>query len=111
MKKILHWIVSAIAIGIAAYLIPGVMVTPVGALVLAVVLGLINVFIKPLIFILTLPINILTLGLFSLVINALLVILASSIVPGFSVAGFWPAFWFSIIFSLINMVFGSSDEV
>ena len=110
MKKILHWIVSAIAIGIAAYLIPGVMVTPVGALVLAVVLGLINVFIKPLIFILTLPINILTLGLFSLVINALLVILASSIVPGFSVAGFWPAFWFSIIFSLINMVFGS-DEV
>lgn len=106
--KFLHWFILAIAIGVSAYLIPGVTVTPLGALVLAVVLGLINVFIKPLIFLLTLPINILTLGIFSLVINALLVILASAVVPGFSVAGFWPAFWFSIIFSLISTLFGVS---
>jgi putative membrane protein len=104
--KLLHWIISAIAIIISAYLIPGVIVTPLGALVLAVVLGLINVFIKPIVFLLTLPLNILTLGIFSLVINALFVMLASSIIPGFLVSGFWPAFWFAIIFSLINALFG-----
>ena len=104
--KLIHWFVSALAIIIAAYLIPGVVVTPVGALVLAVVLGLINVFIKPIVFLLTLPLNIITLGIFSLVINALFVILASYVVPGFAVAGFWPAFWFSIIFSLVNSFFG-----
>jgi putative membrane protein len=83
-------------------------VTPIGALVLAVVLGLINVFIKPIVFLLTLPLNILTLGIFSLVINALFVMIASYIVPGFAVFGFWPAFWFAIIFSLINALFGVS---
>ena len=102
----IHWLVSAVAIGVAAYLIPGVTVTVLGALVLAVVLGLINLLIKPLIFILTLPLTIITLGLFSLVINALLIMLASWLVPGFSVAGFWPAFWFALILSLINWLFG-----
>lgn len=90
----------------AAYLLPGVEVTLIGALVLAVVLGLINIFIKPLIFVLTLPLTIVTLGLFSLVINALLVMLAAYVVPGFLVAGFWPAFFFAILLSLINAVFG-----
>lgn len=103
--NILHWITSTIAILIAAYLLPGVTVTLVGALVLAVVLGIINLFIKPVIFILTLPINILTLGLFSLVINGLLILLAAKIVPGFSVSGFWIALLFSIIVSLINTIF------
>jgi putative membrane protein len=101
-----HWIVGTIAIIISAYLLPGVQVTLIGAIVLAVVLALINIFIKPLIFILTLPINILTLGLFSLVINALLIELASGIVPGFYVASFWSALWFSIILSLITTLFG-----
>ncbi len=104
--KVLHWFISAIAIIITAYLIPGVIVTPVGALVLAVVLGIINVFIKPVVFLLTLPLNILTLGIFSLVVNASFIMIASSIVPGFFVSGFWPAFWFAIIFSLINALFG-----
>ncbi|MEK9184364.1 MAG: phage holin family protein [Patescibacteria group bacterium] len=103
---IVHWIVSALAIGIAAYLIPGIDVTLVGALVLAVVLGLINVFLKPLIGLITLPINIVTLGLFSLVVNALLIMLAGMVVPGFAVDGFWPAFFFSIVVSLINALFG-----
>jgi putative membrane protein len=62
---------------------------------------------KPVILLLTLPINILTLGLFSLVINALLVLLASVIVPGFSVAGFWPALLFAIVLSLIHAVFSA----
>jgi len=107
---LLHWLVSAIAIGIAAYLIPGIEVTLVGALVLAVVLGLINAFFKPIINLLTLPINIVTLGLFSLVVNALLIMLAGVIVPEFSVAGFWPAFFFAIVVALISALFGAATK-
>lgn len=105
MKNISHWIISAIAIGVAAYLLPGVEVTILGALVLAIVLAVINMFIKPIVFILTLPINILTIGLFSLVINGALILFASMIVPGFTVDGFWSAFFFAIVLALINMVF------
>lgn len=105
--SLVHWLVTALAIGIAAYLIPGIEVTLVGALVLAVVLGIINIFIKPVIGLLTLPINILTLGIFSLIVNALLIMLAGFVVPGFTVAGFWPAFFFSIVVSLVSAVFGS----
>lgn len=105
MMLFLHWLVSAIAIAIAAYLIPGVAVTPIGTLVLAVVLGIINVFLKPIIGLLTLPINIVTLGLFSLVVNALLIMLAGAIVPGFVVSGFWAAFFFSIVVSVVSAFF------
>lgn len=106
MSLLIHWIVSAVAILIAAYLIPGITTTLVGALVLAVVLAIINVFLKPVITLLTLPLNIITLGLFSLVINALLVMLAAAIVPDFAVDGFWAALLFSIVVSLVNAVFG-----
>lgn len=104
---IVHWIVSALAIGIAAYLIPGIEVTLIGAFVLAVVLGIINIFFKPVINLLTLPLNIFTLGLFSLVVNALLIMLAGLIVPGFMVAGFWPAFFFGIVVALVSGLFGA----
>ncbi len=104
--NIKHWIVSALAIGITAYLLPGANVTLLGAIILAVVLGVINVFIKPVVSLLTLPLNIVTLGIFSLIVNALFIILAAKIVPGFSVASFWTAFFFSIILSLINALFG-----
>ena len=109
--SLIHWIVSTVAILLAAYLIPGVDVTLVGALVLAVVLALINIFIKPIILILTLPINILTLGLFSLVINALLIMLAGAIVPGFSVDNFWVALIFSVVLALVNWLFGGIKKV
>ncbi len=102
----LHWIITAIAILLTAYLLPGVDVTILGAIVLAVVLALINLFVKPIVGLLTLPINIVTLGLFSLVVNALLIMLAALVVPGFTVEGFWPAFFFSIVLSLITAVFG-----
>ncbi len=105
MNSIFHWLVSALAIILAAYLVPGVDVTLVGALVAAVVLGLINIVIKPLIVLLTLPINVITLGLFSLVINALLIMLAAAIVPGFVVVGFWPALLFSVVLALVNLFF------
>lgn len=101
----MHWIASTLAILIAAYIIPGVDVTLVGAVVLAVVLGIINLFIKPILTILTLPLTIVTLGLFSLVLNAGLIILAAYVVPGFIVTGFLPALLFSVLLSLINALF------
>jgi putative membrane protein len=108
--NISHWIFSTLSILIAAYLIPGVATTILGAIIFAVVLGVINMFIKPIITILTLPITIITLGLFSLVINAVLIMLASQIVPEFYVSGFWAAFFFSIIVSLINALFISKKS-
>jgi len=103
--SLIHWIVSTVAILIAAYLIPGVEVTLVGAIVLSVVLGVINLFVKPILVLLTLPLTIVTLGLFSLVLNALLIMLAAMIVPGFVISGFWAAFLFGIVLALINAVF------
>jgi putative membrane protein len=105
MKLLFQWFVSAVAIGIAAYLVPGVTVTLMGALVAAVVLGALNLFIRPILLLLTLPITIITLGVFSLVINAFLVMLASWFVPGFYVAGFWTAFLFALVLAVINWVF------
>ncbi len=105
MKIFFHWLTSAIAILVAAYIVPGVMVTPVGALVAAVVLGAVNLFIRPILLILTLPITILTLGLFSLVINALMAMLAAYLVPGLIIVGFWPAFFFALVLSIVNWVF------
>ena len=104
---IIHFMLSALAVGVTAWLVPGVALSGIWVtLLVTFVLALINIFIKPVLFILTLPINILTLGLFSLVINALLVLLAAKIVPGFEVNGFWTAFVFSIVLSIVNIIFG-----
>lgn len=99
-----HWLFATVAVLVAAYLVPGVSVTLFGALVAAIVLAGLNLFIRPILLAISLPITILTLGLFSLVINALLVMLTSSIVPGFVVAGFWPAFFFAIVLSIVNWI-------
>lgn len=97
----MKWLLSALVIFILSYMLPGIIVSGfITALAVALVLGLVNAFIKPILVILTLPITILTLGLFMFVINALLVLLVSAVVPGFQVAGFWSALLFSIIFSL-----------
>ncbi len=106
MLILLNWLVSAVSIIIAGYLIPGVKVAGIwSALVLALVLGLLNISIKPLLVLLTLPINILTLGLFTFVINALIIMLASSIVKGFEVGGFINALLFSIVLTVIQALF------
>jgi putative membrane protein len=102
--NIKHWVVSAIAIGICAYIIPGVSVTILGAFILAVVLGALNMFIRPIVSILTLPLTVITLGLFSLVINAGFILLCAKIVPGFIVANFFSAFLFGIALSLVHSV-------
>lgn len=105
MNIFFHWFIAAVAIGIAAYLVQGVTITLIGALIAAVVLGALNFFIRPILMVLTLPINILTLGLFSLVVNALLVWLASYLVPGFTVTDFWSALFFALALAVINWVF------
>ena len=92
-----------LAVLISAYLIPGVIVNGIFvAFVVALVLGIINIFLKPILLILTLPINILSLGLFTLVINAFLVMLASRIVDGFYVSSIWWAMIFSLSLSIIH---------
>lgn len=100
---LLNLIVSGLAVLIAAYLLPGVKVNGYfTALVVAVVLGLVNALLKPILLFVTLPINVLTLGLFTFVINALLIELVGAVVPGFTVAGFWWALLFSLVLSLVN---------
>ena len=108
MNTIIHWVVSALAILISAYVLPGVHVDGfVAALIVAVVLGVVNVFLRPILVMLTLPISIMTLGLFVLVINGLLVMLAAYIVPGFAVDGFLSAFLFGIVLALVSAVLNS----
>ena len=105
MKLFFHWLVAAIAIWITAHIVPGAAVTVTGAVIAAVVLGALNLFIRPILFVLTLPITIVTLGLFSLVINALLVMLASVLVSGFVIGGFWAALLFALVLAVVNWVF------
>ncbi|MHB8708586.1 MAG: phage holin family protein [Desulfuromonadales bacterium] len=108
MNFLLQWLVSGLAIIITAYLLPGVRVTGFfAALVTALILGLINAFIRPVLILLTLPLNILTLGLFTLVINALLIMLAAAIIPGFSVQGFWWALLFGLVLAVISYALGA----
>lgn len=103
MAIIINWLLAALAIMATAYLLPGVSLAGfMPALVTALVLGLLNAFIKPLLLLVTLPINILTLGLFTLVINAALIMLASKLVPGFQVQSFWWALAFSLVLTVVN---------
>lgn len=103
---LLNWLLSALAIITSAYLLPGVRVNSVGtALLAAIVLGILNAVLRPILLFLTLPVNILTLGLFTFVVNALVVLLATQIVPGFQVDGLLWAIIFAIILSIINSFF------
>lgn len=103
MMILVSLILSTIAVFVTANILPGVKIESWGtALIVAVVLGLINAFLRPLLLLLTLPINILTLGLFTFVVIALCVMLASAIVPGFYVDGFWWAMAFAIVLAIIN---------
>lgn len=103
MSILINWVVAALVIVAAAYLLSGVHIADfTTALVAAVVLGIINAILKPILVFLTLPINILTLGLFTLVINAALIMLATYFVPGFVVDGFGWAILLSVVMSVIN---------
>lgn len=108
---IVRLLLSALAVFICAMILPGADVDGfLIALVVAGVLAVLNVLVKPLLVVLTIPITILTLGLFLLVINTVLVMLASWLVPGFNVDGFWWALVFSLLLSVINAVFGGLQK-
>lgn len=101
-------LLTALAILVTAYLLPGVHVTNFfWALLVAAVLALFNVTIKPLLILITIPITVFTLGLFLLVINAIIILLASALIPGFQVDGFWWALGFSLVLYLINSIFNN----
>ncbi|MBC5862393.1 phage holin family protein [Flavobacterium turcicum] len=111
MNLLIKIIVTALLVVILSHFMPGVRIAGfTTALIVAVVLGLLNIFIKPIIVFFTLPVTVLTLGLFLLVINALMVLLCTKIVGGFAVDGFITAFIFSIVLSVLqsamNLILG-----
>lgn len=110
-KTVVRIFIGAISILILAYLLPGVSVSGIGAaLVASVIIGLVNGFIKPIVTFFTIPITILTLGLFLFVINACMILLADKLVPGFHVNTFWWALIFSILLSFVNSIFQNLAE-
>lgn len=98
-----RWVILAGAIMVASYLLDGIEITgffpTLGA---AAMLGILNAFLRPILIILTLPINVLSFGLFTFIINALLLKMVSGLIPGFDVHGFWTAVWGSLIITLVN---------
>jgi putative membrane protein len=111
MKLIVRWLLLAAALLLVAYLYPGVSVTGFGvALIAAFVLGLLNTIVRPLLVLLTLPVTLLTLGLFLFVINALMFWAAAGLLDGFNVAGFTAALIGSLIYSLCGMVIDVAVE-
>ncbi|MEG1024497.1 phage holin family protein [Flavobacterium plurextorum] len=105
MKLLLRLLVTAALVLLIANFLTGVHVASfTTAIIVAVVLGLLNLFIKPILVILTLPVTVITLGLFLLVINAIIILLCTNIVGGFAVDSFWTALWFSVILSILQSI-------
>ena len=104
MNLLFRWLINAIALLIVANVVPGFHVGSFyTALIVALVLGLANAVVRPILLILTLPITIITLGLFTFVINALMILLVSTVVKGFTVEGFVPAFLAGLVLWVISM--------
>lgn len=103
MSILVNWLISTLVLIAVAYLLPGIHIDNfLAALAAAIVLGVVNAILKPLLLILTLPINIVTLGLFTLVINAVLLMFTSLIVPGFRIDNFWWAIVLGLALSVVN---------
>jgi putative membrane protein len=108
LKLLVVWLINAVALLAVAYLLPGIMVADFGAaMVAALVLGLVNAIIRPVLVLLTLPATILTLGLFIFVINGLLFWFVGSYLQGFTVAGFWWGFFGAIAYSIVSWALSS----
>ncbi len=102
---LLRWLINTISLFAVVHIVPGISVDrSQTTVVAALVLGLLNAFLRPLIILLTLPVNILTLGFFTLLINGSLFYLASFLVKGFVIAGFWNAFLGALVFSIISFL-------
>lgn len=105
LRMLLHWVITALAVWITSRLVPGFYVDgPAAALIAAVVIGLVNATLGLFLKVVTFPLTILTLGLFWFVINALMIELASAVVPGFHIRSFAAAFWGGIVLTLVNML-------
>lgn len=108
MGIFIRWLILTAAIIAASYLIDGIRISGFfSAFFAAAVLGILNALFRPILFILTLPINIMTLGLFTFIINALLLKMASGVIPGFDVHGFWSAVFAALIISGVNWILSS----
>jgi len=108
MGIFIRWLILTAAIVAASYLIDGIRISGFfSAFCAAAVLGILNALFRPILFILTLPINIMTFGLFTFVINALLLKMASGVIPGFDVHGFWSAVFAALIISGVNWILSS----
>ena|ERR1700722_3915994 len=104
-RAIIHWILSAIALGVATSLVPGFYVNDIrSALIAALVIGVLNATLGFILKVLTFPFAIVTFGIFLLVINAAMILLAAKIVPGFVVYGWVPAFWVAVILAVVGML-------
>jgi len=108
MKLIIRLLLNALAVVILSYVLPGVGVdSMLTAIIVAIVLSVLNFLVKPILVILTLPITILTLGLFLLVINAIIILLTSNLIDGFQVTSFWCAIIFSLLLSFLQAILHS----
>ena len=106
MRHLINWLLSALAVWVVAHVIPGFHIGgAASALIAALVIGLVNATLGVVLKIITLPLTIITLGIFWFVINALMLELASAVVPGFHIDNFFAAFWGAIVLSLVNMLF------
>ena len=105
MRLLLVWLVNTVALIAVAYLMPSISVASFSsALIAALILGLVNTFVRPVLILFTLPATILTLGLFIFVLNGLLFWLAGSFIEGFVVGGFWAGFFGAILFSIVSWI-------
>jgi putative membrane protein len=104
MSFLKRWLITTAAVWLAANIVPGISFTTAGLFLAALVLGLLNAFVRPVMMVLSLPLLIFTLGLFMLVINALLLWSVGSVLKDFHVQGFVPAFWGSLIISLTSLL-------
>jgi putative membrane protein len=106
-RFVLHWGVTSLSLWVASYVFSGIHFADTSSLIIsALLLGFANAIVRPLLVILTLPLTLLTLGFFLLVLNALMLLLVSSLVNGFTISGFWTAFFASIFISLLSFVMG-----
>ncbi len=107
MGFLISLLLTAVAVVVCAYILPGVSVDGFGsAIIVALVLAVLNAILKPILVVLTIPITILTLGLFLLVINVLIIYATAALVGGFQVSGFFPALFFSILLTVLNALLG-----
>jgi putative membrane protein len=106
MKKFfLSWLVHTVALLIVARVVAGIIIENwTSAVVAALVLGILNAFLRPLLIVVTLPLTVLSLGLFTFIINAFMFTIAARLVQGFTIANFWSAFWGALLFSLISLI-------